>query len=213
MNDWKKKLLKQLELRDQSQMKRVLLRMGYDWIDFTYDETKKVGSIFIDSSFGSWCNGWSHMGDDTTLPEFFLRADKYYLANKLWDHDEKTDYFDSGDANEELKKDIIRSRREGSLDAEEARKYYDAVDELENEASSFDSWISQYYDAELGEYNQEIWDISIGWKKRSKYLSLQDLIIPAIKKYFAGELSIDNVDEVSDTIQREESFERGEKSM
>lgn len=194
MKNWREEMLNTVELQSEGEMKRVILRMGYEWIDFAYTEKNNQGSIMIDSSYGSWNNGWSAMGEDYNIPTFFMKANSDYLANKLWDHDKSNKVFDSDDANKELKKMILKARKERDIDTDQARVYYDLVnEELDNETISRDIWLHSFFNTELTDFYPEIYETSIGQETSPTYLSLQNLIIPAIKKYFKGELKKDLV--------------------
>ncbi len=91
---------------------------GWDWAIFTIDNT---GMFNCQSSFGNYNYHWRAFGDN--FKEFLCEVDSYYLLNKLCD--KNTFYYDEW--LEQVKKSIIKDRRQYLFDSEEARKVWDYI--------------------------------------------------------------------------------------
>jgi hypothetical protein len=88
-----------------------------------------TGALTITSDWGDYSYRWHvvAIGDDT-LKEFLIRINSGYLGDKLLGHD--LYIFDSDEAQKDIKKDICNYRREQSIEADEAREFYDEVGTL-----------------------------------------------------------------------------------
>lgn len=170
---------------------RLRLNKGWDYVWFSYDEDK--GFIQISSSYGTWSYVWSAMGEGVKLSEFFQKASDSYLVDKFFGASHK-EYFDSDQADRDIRKEIARDRRDGNLTKTEARELIDAVQDMvddfdsnyENDRSRF---LDAFADVEvLQQWRPEYWDNSWGMMPTGKYLTLKNEIIPLIKKYFSGKL-------------------------
>ena len=83
------------------------------------------GEITITCFGEAWSYYWSHMGEDTKLTDFFLKASTPYIVGKLKVGISATiDNDDSEELEILLKKEIIRMRRCNDLSADQAREFY-----------------------------------------------------------------------------------------
>lgn len=93
---------------------------------FAEDYGPGQGKITITCFGEAWSHYWSHMGEKTKLAEFFRKCDEDYLAGKL-----KTGIQDEIEDDDEegltasLRDRIIKDRRIGDLDKNEARELWD----------------------------------------------------------------------------------------
>lgn len=103
-----------------------------------YLEDYKIGQgkITITCFNESWSYYWGSMGD-RTLAEFIVDCDNHYLSQKL-NPSIEADIIDEDGMDDFAKKEVIRRRREGSLDKKEARDIYDRCHDL-YEMKAYDS--------------------------------------------------------------------------
>lgn len=90
---------------------------------------RECGEILIHSSFGSWANSWGHLG--TPFKNFLLKAERDYIATKFMGTDAYK--FDGALTVRELRRRLLRWRREGQLNKDEARQLWDYIEEREVE--------------------------------------------------------------------------------
>lgn len=170
---------------------RLRLNNGWDYVWFSYDEDK--GFIQISSSYGTWSYIWSAMGEGVKLSEFFQKASDGYLVDKFFGASHQ-EYFDSDNADRDIRKEIARDRRDGNLTKTEARELVDALQDMvddfdSNYENDRDRFLEAFSNVEvLQQWRPEYWDNSWGMMPTAKYLTLKNEIIPLIKKYFSGNL-------------------------
>jgi hypothetical protein len=78
----------------------------------------KEGCLSIQSCFGDYCNTWSSFRE--SFKQFLISVDKFYLAKKI--AYEKTQMIDFQKTFIQIKKDILKSRRNREINAEEAKE-------------------------------------------------------------------------------------------
>jgi hypothetical protein len=100
---------------------------GFDGMQIAIDE--RSGLFMAHGSFGTFAYRWRSVGN-RTLKEFLAGLDYYYFMGKAADN--RGEVFDFEKSVERIKEDIVRRRREGEIDSEEARRYFDRLDRLEN---------------------------------------------------------------------------------
>lgn len=83
------------------------------------------GSLSITGDFGPWEHTWSSIGAET-FGQFLSTLDKQYAMQKL--AGPNCYRFDSEATEREVKRNILELRRDGSLNHEDARVYYDQAD-------------------------------------------------------------------------------------
>lgn len=93
---------------------------------------RECGEILIHSGFGSWAHSWGHLG--MPFKTFLLKAERDYIATKFIGADAYK--FDGELSVRELRKRLLRWRREGQLNKEDARQLWDYIDESEFELES-----------------------------------------------------------------------------
>lgn len=86
--------------------------------------TYYCGEITIQSSFGTWGYVWTACG--VPFKQFLMRAEFDYVFTKFMGT--KLERYDGEGTLLEVKRDILRERRQNSLNSEEAREVWDAVD-------------------------------------------------------------------------------------
>ena len=171
----------------------ILLNKKWDYVKVTHNISKGFGWINIMSSYGDYSYIWNAMGDNCDLPKFFMKADKYYLANKLFGAEQTEFCIDK--AVKDLKKDICKDRREGNISKKQARDVFDFIEEelhchmspekfgdAMNESDAINNWYPEW------------WDSDFGIRYKSRYLVLQDEIIPMLQEYFEGTLKEGRLD-------------------
>lgn len=132
------------------------------------------GKITITCFGEAWSHYWSHMGEKTTLEDFFLQASRDYLICKLKAgiRDEIDD--DDDEALETLlKRKIIKMRREKDTSHEQARDWW-------NQATNI-AWDDRYYIC--SEILGEEWWYCTPKKPNPDYLYLGK-IVDTIKEAF-----------------------------
>lgn len=83
------------------------------------------GKITITCFGEAWSNYWSHMGDKTTLEQFFVQAGRDYLICKLKTGiQDEIDDDDSEALEKLLKLKIIKMRRQDDITRKQARDYW-----------------------------------------------------------------------------------------
>lgn len=90
---------------------------------------RECGEILIHSSFGSWANSWGHLG--TPFKDFLPKAERDYIASKFMGANAYK--FDGALTVRELRRRLLRWRREGQLNKDEARQLWDYIEEREVE--------------------------------------------------------------------------------
>jgi len=98
------------------------------------------GKIIIECFGDSWSNAWSHMGEQHTLETFFCSASDDYIAGKLCrgrKYEPDWDLMPSA-----IRKEVIKMRKDGDLDKNQAREYYD-------DASSVDHEVGAHFNSDL----------------------------------------------------------------
>ncbi len=125
------------------------VRKGHEWANITlacWDRPANVGTqhectyycgeITIQSSFGTWGYVWTACG--VPFKRFLMRAEFDYVFTKFMGA--KLDRHDGDGTMRQLRRDIIEQRRQGSLDRDEAREAWDAVewerDRIESDETS-----------------------------------------------------------------------------
>lgn len=178
--------------KSQVPLIRLRLNDGWDYVWFTYEDER--GFIQIASSYGTWSYIWSAMGEGVTLTEFFQKASAGYLTEKFFGANHK-EYFDADQAIIDIKKEIVRDRKDQNLTATDARELTEAAQDFSDDLdSNYENDRSRFLDAfadveVLQQWRPEYWDNSWGMRPTGKYLALKNDIIPLIKKYFAGTLT------------------------
>lgn len=141
-----------------STMKVARIRGGHsnqEWATICYQgwqgtgvdgQPRECGEILIHSSFGSWANSWSHLGQP--FEEWLKEAEKEYCAGKFLGSKAYT--FDGEKTVKELRASLLECRREGSLTKNDAKSLWDWVEEsqleLECSADSFCNAMSRCFD-------------------------------------------------------------------
>lgn len=110
----------------------------FGWQGTGNDDTpRECGEILINSGFGQWAFSWGHLG--MPFKHFLLKAECHYVAGKFMGIDAYK--FDGPLTLRELRKRLLRWRREGQLDKIEARTLWvymaERDDELEISENNF----------------------------------------------------------------------------
>lgn len=92
------------------------------------DRGPSQGQITITCYGKSWAAYWGGMGGDT-IAEFFCRCDEHYLAGKL--SSTPSEVFDPEGLAAKARSEIIQRRRWTELSREDARRLYEAADQID----------------------------------------------------------------------------------
>lgn len=123
-------------------VERYTVRNGYDYATIVIVEWPPRqdshgpiygGEILVNSSFGSYCNSWSHCGQPFKL--FLAGLDFGYFMTKCLGL--AADEYDGEGTLRAVKKRIIAERRYGNFDRFDARTAWDALDDYEIEHSEY----------------------------------------------------------------------------
>lgn len=138
------------------------------WAYITIDAHKSGGRIQIASDYGSWQYYWGAAGEN--FKKFLIGLDIHYVAGKFgcgrhFDFD-KTIIF--------WKREILRCRRDMSLDAEQARELYNEVKNVEENGPMNGSDL-QWYTRQFAEK----------WMKLNDYMpETVHVILPAFQRFW-----------------------------
>lgn len=84
------------------------------------------GKITITCFGEAWSHYWSHMGENTTLADFFCKCDEGYIAGKLKTGiNSEVEDDDEDKLTAALRAQIIQDRRAGEYGTREARELWD----------------------------------------------------------------------------------------
>jgi hypothetical protein len=113
------------------------VRENHEWANITlacwdrpanvgtpHETTYYCGEITIQSSFGTWGYVWTACG--VPFKRFLMRAEFDYVFTKFMGV--KLQRHDGDGTLQQLRRDIIEQRRQGSIDKTEARDVWSAVD-------------------------------------------------------------------------------------
>ena len=96
----------------------------YDfWADVTIRSWKGGGSIAIEADHGTFINSWNATGTDD-IRKFLIKLQyDYFMGKAAHDHGYVTDWEATA---QEVKRDILQSRRDGDISQEKARECWDS---------------------------------------------------------------------------------------
>lgn len=121
------------------------------------------GRINIECYGTVWACYWGGMGQET-LAEFFTTRDEHYLAGKLGSLESAV--FDPDQLKETLKREVIGERRKRLLNADEARRRFDAIVDLDLPENESGLWS---IGKELTEIMGEEWWCRLPMKQNPDY--------------------------------------------
>ncbi|NWO11772.1 hypothetical protein HLV40_15380 [Chromohalobacter salexigens] len=90
------------------------------------------GKLTVGCWDATWSYYWGAMGD-RSLVEFIIGTNNGYLANKLKRDGEKFSELDIEALEDQVRKEIVRDRREGTLGDLEARELWDRFEDMDFE--------------------------------------------------------------------------------
>lgn len=162
----------------------IRLKVSYGWAIITIDEN---GGLFnAQSDYGSYSYSWPNHGRKS-FKHFILELvrDKSYFLGKVADDN----YYYEEKTEKAWKEEIIRSRKEGELDRDQAR-------ELWNEIIDFDYYVSyegiqhKCYDSDIVcKYYEEPWysfNIVHGFSPQAH--AFADIIMPILGEIIKKEI-------------------------
>lgn len=94
------------------------------WADISIDEGETSGRVSIASDYGGWSYYWGACGSG--FKQFLIDLDIDYAAGKFGEGS----YFDVETTVRGIRKDILKERKEGYLEQEEARDLMELTDDL-----------------------------------------------------------------------------------
>lgn len=130
------------------------IRNGYTWADIAFIVRNKQVDVLINSDYGHFAHNWISCGQN---PKAFLCSmGKDYAMQKLSNYQSME--IDMDECMKDLKRSIIEARRNGELDAEQAREAWEQMTEdWDNYSSSYDIACSklvdnEYFEVVFGDY-------------------------------------------------------------
>lgn len=110
----------------------------FSWAFLLINE--EIGIVSIVSDYGNWSAVWmpKHHGRQS-LKHFIAEGDCDYLAKKLM-RDEDRRQFNCDRTIDRIKEQLLSSRRDGSIEADEARSLYDDIEGMERDVSEDLFW-------------------------------------------------------------------------
>lgn len=135
------------------------------------------GLVACNTDYGSYSYWWMSTGCDD-IRAFLVKIDTGYLLGKFSPHDEY-----DGDATEKnVRRTILRMRREGSLTKEEARKEFDRLSEHELDSETgFAFW---YRDTDLG----DAWEFAV-YGPKPEAVAFTENVWPAFVRRLREEMA------------------------
>jgi hypothetical protein len=104
-----------------------------DWTaggEIVGERVRYCGEILIHSTFGSWAYQWGHIGQP--FREFLQEAEFDYVFTKFLGNDFQV--FDGEGSLNNLRREVIEHRREGSINKATARALWDEIEAAQHEA-------------------------------------------------------------------------------
>ena len=154
---------------------------------YTEDLGKSCGKLTITIWNEAWSYGWSGMGDKT-IKEFVISCDNSYLFDKLCGrkNGREPDYVKFCN---NLRKDVIRYRRDGLLNHIQARKCWNIITYLSDEEMSPEFLFNDHeFERLIKELGYDIIDVitDLPTKPSGDYIHFCK-ILDTIKEVFKGE--------------------------
>lgn len=152
----------------------------------TYTLCEETGAFSIHSDWGDYTYMWPpFVRPRSTLKEFLVKADKWYIAMKLsyGQSEAFRRQFDLDATIEEIRKNICRERREGKLGSQYARELWEEIGTAEPglDERAFYDWLLDGRDSIRSVLGPEVWEY-FQYKKSMDYLFMQDSLIPFIQE-------------------------------
>jgi len=159
----------------------------------TSEKVRYCGEILIHSTFGSWGNSWTHCG--CRFKKFLSFVDFDYIFTKFMGGD--LHRFDGEKSLEALRKRLIESRRDRSLDKDDARDLWQAISENSDSlrSRSIELWVevlchvsSDSLSRDVKRFLEEPWNLTLSSDDQSAVGFWRDLW-PEFKTALLSELT------------------------
>ena len=142
----------------------------YGYAHFTL--VHELGIVHAQTDWGDYCYRWGCIGSDT-LEEFLIGLDRYYIGSKFCG---KPKELDEDAIKKEIKKDIVKLRREGTLDSDIARECYNACADMDLDCS-----VDAYFCTFPSSILDHIYDGDyMAYPNHKKYTGWQEIFINEI---------------------------------
>ena len=105
---------------------------GFGWANISIREWPDGGAIDIQSDYGNYANTWYAIGSGP-FRKFLCGVDMGYFFNKCLGNAYLE--FDCEATIREIRKDIIRDRREGNIEHDAAREIWESLDDLDTNSA------------------------------------------------------------------------------
>jgi hypothetical protein len=114
--------------------------------NFLFDNIN--GELCIHSDWGNWAFRWGSMGEGMDLKKFIVSCNTGYLMSKFANPSE-IDWFDFDATIKELKKEVLKLRRNSDLDEEPARDCWSEIADFDEVNSAAHYWEKFYSTSHL----------------------------------------------------------------
>lgn len=104
------------------------VRAGHEWGYIFLDD--RTGLFMAHSSFGSFCYHWSARGPHTLL-QFLCQLKQDYFLGKTMGREATV--FDHEQTVASIKADLFKRRKFGEIEKDEARRWFDELEEIQHE--------------------------------------------------------------------------------
>lgn len=146
-----------------------------DWAFVFIDE--KSGSVAIHSSYGDWSHSWPSPGrGDCTLKEFICHGSYDYMACKF--ESGRPEEFDGDATQKSFTERLLKQRRGGDIEKEEARSLYDDLEVCEWNGSVEAFYLS--VDDDLKKWMGGEWYEFVSYCRKPRFYWLRDALLPLI---------------------------------
>lgn len=128
------KKMEPLKLSKISPAKSYLFKGDHTWADITIRSWDKAGSISVISDYGNYNAIWASTGCDD-IRKFLIELDYAYFMKKA--HGQLGMEVDWEETANYILKEICETRRNGDLEDEEAREFFDYIKSAEHNEGMF----------------------------------------------------------------------------
>lgn len=179
---------------------------GFAWADITIREWPGGGSIDIQSDFGDYANIWNSIGSGP-LRKFLCGLNMDYFLNKCLGNAYLE--FDCKGTIQEIKRDIIRGRRDASIEHGVAREIWDSLagTDTDSEYGMLSEMGEDAFDYMVGElYGHDRSMIPIATRPKCECVNFWKEVWPCACEVWCKELATD-LENISMTFASVEELE------
>lgn len=161
--------------------KYAVRKKPHAWAEINLDE--KTGAVNIISDYGNWGYAWRCIGP-TTLKEFLVGCDKYYLMGKFG---QGVKVFDGVATAKDLRKYVLEKRRNRDISKDATREAFEALEQCEYEYDrSSDLFWNHLTEFDVFN-NGDIWEMGV-YTREPQLEGFFDKLWPVFVEHLEGEI-------------------------